>query len=208
MRIRTLCLTLISSVLLALPALSQAGSGPGKHATTLACAGSSSSSVTGYNFYRGDVSGGPYTKLNASAQSSCSYTDSTVVNGKTYFYVATGIYSAGETVFSNEVQAVIPVPGNPPGSVLVDVGQTKATLTWNAISGATGYNIWRATGAAAPVQIGTVASGVLTYSDTTIVAGQTYTWYVTSVSANGESVLSAAAIVRPAPPTNLQVTIQ
>jgi hypothetical protein len=69
----------------------------------------SSSSVAGYNVYRGDVSGGPYTKLNASVVTGLSYTDSTVISGQTYFYVATAMDASGnESVFSNEVKAVIP----------------------------------------------------------------------------------------------------
>jgi fibronectin type 3 domain-containing protein len=69
----------------------------------------STSVVSGYNVYRGTVSGGPYTKLNGSFIAALSYADTTVQRGQTYFYVTTAVDGSGnESVFSNEVTAVIP----------------------------------------------------------------------------------------------------
>jgi centrosomal CEP192-like protein/HYDIN/CFA65/VesB family protein len=69
----------------------------------------STSTVSGYNVYRSTVSGGSYTKLNSSPVGGSNYTDSTVQNGKTYFYVTTAVDSSGdESSYSNETQAVIP----------------------------------------------------------------------------------------------------
>jgi hypothetical protein len=69
----------------------------------------SASVVSGYNVYRGTLSGGPYTKLNGSLISLLTYTDATVLSGQTYFFVTTAVDGNGtESVFSNEVRAVIP----------------------------------------------------------------------------------------------------
>jgi hypothetical protein len=69
----------------------------------------STSVVVGYNIYRGTTSGGPYTKLNSSQVLLTTYTDSTVQSGLTYYYVTTAVDSGGtESIYSNEVQAVIP----------------------------------------------------------------------------------------------------
>jgi hypothetical protein len=71
----------------------------------------SSSSVVGYNIYRGTASGGPYSKLNSSAIVTTSYSDSTVQSGSTYYYVTTAVSSSGaESIKSNEVRTVIPTP--------------------------------------------------------------------------------------------------
>ncbi|MBZ5658922.1 MAG: choice-of-anchor D domain-containing protein [Acidobacteriia bacterium] len=68
-------------------------------------------SVAGYNVHRSIVSGGPYTKLNATPVTSAAYTDSTVSGGLTYFYVVTAVSSAGaESLDSTQVSAVIPTP--------------------------------------------------------------------------------------------------
>ena len=68
----------------------------------------STSTVSGYQVYSSQVSGGPYTKLTASAVSLPSYTDSSVQNGKTYYYVVTAVDAQGvESAYSNQASAVI-----------------------------------------------------------------------------------------------------
>jgi hypothetical protein len=70
-----------------------------------------SSGAVGYNIYRGTVSGGPYTMINTSLDSTTAYTDSTVVSGQTYYYVATAVNSESEeSGYSNLAQAAIPSP--------------------------------------------------------------------------------------------------
>ena len=69
----------------------------------------STSSVIGYNVYRGTQSGGPYERLTTSPQPDTSYTDSTVLTGATYYYVATSVDSNHvESVYSNQASAVVP----------------------------------------------------------------------------------------------------
>jgi hypothetical protein len=69
----------------------------------------STSTVSGYNVYRGTTSNGPYTKLNTSLVTTEQYTDSTVVSGQTYYYVATAVNSDNvESVDSNQATATIP----------------------------------------------------------------------------------------------------
>ena len=72
---------------------------------------SSSSSVVGYNTYRGSQSGGPYSKLNPSPSADASYADSTVQSGQTYYYVVTSVGSDSvESSYSSQVTAVVPSP--------------------------------------------------------------------------------------------------
>jgi Abnormal spindle-like microcephaly-assoc'd, ASPM-SPD-2-Hydin/Protein of unknown function (DUF1573) len=69
----------------------------------------STSVVSGYNVYRTTTSGSGYTKLNGSLVSPVNYTDSSVVNGTTYYYVTTAVDGTGaESSYSNEAVAVIP----------------------------------------------------------------------------------------------------
>jgi fibronectin type 3 domain-containing protein len=72
---------------------------------------STSTSITGYNVYRGALSGGPYSKINFALATSMSYSDSTVQSGQTYYYATTAVDTAGvESSYSNEVQVVVPSP--------------------------------------------------------------------------------------------------
>jgi hypothetical protein len=70
----------------------------------------STSSVNGYNVYRGTTSSGPYsTKLNNSLVTSVGYSDSTVTGGTTYYYVVTAVDSSNvESVDSNQAIAIVP----------------------------------------------------------------------------------------------------
>lgn len=81
------------------------------HSVALTWTASTTPNIAGYNIYRSTISGGSYMKLNSSLVVPTAYTDSTVVAGQTYFYVATAVDTSGnESVYSTQVQAVIPTP--------------------------------------------------------------------------------------------------
>jgi len=63
-----------------------------------------SSLANGYNVYRTTVSGGPYTQV-ANGLSSIAYSDYSVIDGTTYYYVVTAFNSYGEGSNSTEVSA-------------------------------------------------------------------------------------------------------
>src|SRR5215469_8655422 len=69
----------------------------------------STSTVSGYNVYRSTTSGSGYARLNGSLVANVNYTDSTVENSTTYYYVTTAVDASGdESAYSNEASAVIP----------------------------------------------------------------------------------------------------
>jgi fibronectin type 3 domain-containing protein len=85
-------------------------SAPLQHAVTLTWT-ASTSSVTGYNIYRGTASGGPYTQTNTALNAPTNYVDNTVQSGTTYFYVVTSVdANAVESAFSNQVSVAVPTP--------------------------------------------------------------------------------------------------
>jgi uncharacterized repeat protein (TIGR03803 family) len=68
-----------------------------------------SGQISGYNIYRADVSGGPYSKLNANLDPVFSYIDTAAQSSHTYYYVTTAVNSLGqESGYSNETQASLP----------------------------------------------------------------------------------------------------
>jgi fibronectin type 3 domain-containing protein len=70
----------------------------------------STSTVVGYYVYRSTTSGTGYAKLNASsATTGLTYSDTTVQDGTTYYYVTTAVDSSGtESSYSNQAEAIIP----------------------------------------------------------------------------------------------------
>jgi Abnormal spindle-like microcephaly-assoc'd, ASPM-SPD-2-Hydin len=88
--------------------LSGTGQASGAHRVSLSW-NESSSSIAGYNVYRGSKTGGPYAKVNSSLDSATVYVDSGVTSGQTYFYVTTAVGTDGiESGYSNQVQAAVP----------------------------------------------------------------------------------------------------
>ncbi len=71
---------------------------------------SNSPDITGYNVYRGTISGGPYSKINTGGLvASTTYTDATVAQNTTYYYVTTAVNSSNqESGYSNQTTAAIP----------------------------------------------------------------------------------------------------
>jgi hypothetical protein len=93
-------------------AVSATGTGTAavQHRVTVSWIGSSST-VVGYNLYRGSQSGGPYVPINSSLVASSGYLDGAVQAGMTYYYVVTAVDSSGvESMYSNEARATVPSP--------------------------------------------------------------------------------------------------
>jgi hypothetical protein len=68
-----------------------------------------STGATGYNVYRSAVSGSAYAKLNPASLAAQQYTDATVSNASTYFYIVRATDATGkESTNSVEVKAAIP----------------------------------------------------------------------------------------------------
>ena len=99
-----------------------------------------------------------------------------------------------------------------PTNLTATAGNQQASLTWTASSGATSYNVKRATASGGPYA--TVASpAATTYADTSLTNGTAYYYVVTAVGATGESGNSnqasatpTAAPTAPVPPLNLTAT--
>jgi hypothetical protein len=69
------------------------------------------STVAGYNVYRSETFGGPYSKLGTAAVPSNQFIDSSVQPGPTYYYVITSATSAG-LESADSVQASATIPGD------------------------------------------------------------------------------------------------
>ena len=125
-----------------------------------------SSGATGYNVKRATTSGGPYTQL--ASPTSPAYTDSSVTNGTTYYYVVSALNAAGESANSAEVSATPKAPSAPPAAptnLAATAGDSVVTLTWTASSGAKSYYVKRSTTSGGPyTQIAAPTS--TSYTDT------------------------------------------
>ena len=93
----------------AVESLAGTGAAPPQHCVDLSW--NASSTVVGYNVYRGSQSGGPYAKINSALDASTTYTDSSVQAGQIYYYMTTAVDSSGaESTYSNQIQVTVPSP--------------------------------------------------------------------------------------------------
>ncbi|MCL5277796.1 MAG: carboxypeptidase regulatory-like domain-containing protein [Deltaproteobacteria bacterium] len=74
---------------------------------------SASTGATSYNIYKSTTSGGPYTKVGSTTNTS--YTVTGLTNGTTYYFVVTAVNSNGESGYSNQASAT---PLSPPPPVI------------------------------------------------------------------------------------------
>jgi fibronectin type 3 domain-containing protein len=156
-----------------------------------------SAGATSYRVKRATVSGGPYTLVGSPM--TLAFTNTGLANGRTYYYVVTAVNSGGESGSSTEVSATPQAPPAAPTGLTAAPGDAQVTLSWTASTGATSYNVKRATVSGGPYT--TVASPTTTtYTDTGLTNGTTYYYVVTARNVGGESGKSTEASATPAPP--------
>lgn len=91
---------------------------------------------------------------------------------------------------------VAPVqPLAPPTGVSASAGDAQVSLGWNAVSGSTGYRVYRAVGSGSASVLATVTG--TSYVDMTAANGTSYTYTVRTLNAAGESTSSTAVTATP-----------
>jgi hypothetical protein len=156
---------------------------------------SASSGANSYNVKRATTSGGPYTTI--ANPTTTSYTDTAVTNGTTYYYVVSAVNSAGTSANSSQVSATpqLAIPAAPTNLTAV-AGSGQVALSWSVASGATSYNVKRATTSGGPYT--TIANPTTTsYTDTAVTNGTTYYYVVSAVNSAGESANSSQVSATP-----------
>jgi hypothetical protein len=154
--------------------------------------------ATSYNVKRSETDGGPYTPIATVEQTS--YSDTDLPELTTYYYVISGVNSAGEGVDSVQAEATTSdLAPAAPTSLVAIAGGGSISLDWadNGEGDISSYNVYRSTVSG---NYGTaLATGVgsSTYVDTTAINNVTYYYAVTAVDtiANESGYSDAATAV-------------
>ena len=149
------------------------------------------SGATSYKVYRATSQNGTYSLLGTTTATS--YTNAGAKAGTTYYYRVKACNDAGLSPYSNIVsgqsKAVTPKPSAPVVKIGHSATSGKPMLTWNAVSGATSYKVYRATSQNGTYSLlGTVTA--TSYTNTGAKAGTTYYYKVKAVNSAGESAFS------------------
>ena len=147
--------------------------------------------ATSYRIYRSTSRGSGYSLLGT--VTATSYTNTGAKAGTTYYYRVKACNDAGLSPYSNivsgKVKSVTPKPSAPVVKIGNSASSGKPMLTWNAVSGATSYKVYRATSQNGTYSLlGTVTA--TSYTNTGAKAGVTYYYKVKAVNSAGESAYS------------------
>jgi len=168
------------------------------------------SGATGYEIYRSTTATGSYSKI--AYVTTATYTNTGLTTNKTYYYKIRAYRSAGSTNIYGGYTSIVsskPAPSVPTGLKAVSAGYSSIKLTWTAISGATGYEIYRsntATGSYSKIAYLPTA----TYTDTGLTTNTTYYYkiraYRSAGSTNTYGGYTAIVSSKPIPsvPTSLK----
>jgi hypothetical protein len=109
------------------------------------------------------------------------------------------IYSLTTASIASAFLQVVPgaVPSTPTGLAAVP-GNAQVALTWNAVSGATGYNVKRSTTNGGPDANVAANNASTSFTNTGLTNGTVYYYVVTALNASGESPVSLQVSATPA----------
>ncbi|WP_301002435.1 fibronectin type III domain-containing protein [Capsulimonas corticalis] len=167
------------------------------------------SGATTYTVRRGSAATGPFSLTLASGIGNPNYTNTSLTNGTTYYYVVTAVNASGTSSDSNVASATPGVAPAIPANFVGTAQTGQVTISWTAVSGAVGYNIYRVGGGVssiyAPVYYNVTSNP---FVDSSVVNGTSYSYYITSVGSNGaESDYSAGPALTPiGQPTGVTAT--
>jgi trimeric autotransporter adhesin len=178
------------------PTLSLTG---GSNQVTVSWSNSGSGVV--YDVYRNELGcNSGFTKV-VNDSSSTSLVDTGVANGYTYYYQVVAQPSGNEACGGTPTtcQSVTPsggscTPPSPPAGVSASAaGQTQVNVSWTASSGASSYNVYRATTSGGPYTLAGSTSST-SFADTGRSCNTTYYYVVTAVGSceSGNSAQASA----------------
>jgi fibronectin type 3 domain-containing protein len=153
------------------------------------------SGATGYRVYRSTTSGGPYSLIASPAATS--FTNTGLTNGTTYHYVVRAYNATLESANSAQV-SVRPTSSSlaPPTGVAATAGSGSVALSWGAVSGATGYRVYRSTTLGGPYSL-LVSTTSRTYNNTGLTNGTTYHYVIRAYNFFAQSIDSQPVSATP-----------
>jgi uncharacterized repeat protein (TIGR03803 family) len=161
-----------------------------------------------YSVYQGATAGGESTTPVLTGLTGTSATISGLSNGANYYFIVESVNDGGASLPSSEASAA-PGPPQAPSGFSAAAGNALVNVRWNAVPGATSYNVYRGTAAggesATPVVSGRTVTSASVYN---LSNGTKYYFTVRAVDGAGAGPASSEASATPVapPPAPIGVT--
>lgn len=159
-------------------------------------------SVAGYNVFRSDTPGGSYTQIGGNITGT-TYTDSDLPSGVSRSYKVRAFDNAPNPNYSAQSStpatgSTLSLPAVPTGVTVGSPTASSLTVSWNAVTGASSYRIFRNNGGSTAINtttpVGTVVSPNINFVDNNngsgLQSGTSYSYRVAAVNSIGQSSLS------------------
>lgn len=151
--------------------------------------------ASGYQVYRATSKNGTYSlRKTVTSGSMLNYTNTGLTTGKTYYYKVRAYRTVnGKRVYGqfSEIVSAKPIPATP--VVTLTSKSKKVTVKWSKVTGASGYQVYRATSENGTYSLKkTVTSGsTLSYTNTGLTTGKSYYYKVRAYKiVNGKKIYS------------------
>ncbi len=153
-----------------------------------------------YVVYRATSKNGKYSSVFTTTGTS--YTHSSATNGKTYYYYVKAVLKDGNDADSEIVKNIVKKPAEKLEVTVSLNSNGKPIIKWNAITGATKYNVYRGKSKNGNFAVETTKGKSFTHSAAAF--GTTYYYYVEAVMKDGTKVVSKIVNIVP---EKLEVTV-
>lgn len=148
--------------------------------------------ASSYYVYRSTTKSGSYKKI--ATVSGTTYTHKKLTTGKNYYYKVVAVKKVkNSTIKASASDVVAKKPALSKPKVSVTAGKKTASLTWNKITGATGYEVLRATSKSGKYTVIKTTSST-SYKNTKLTSNKTYYYKVRAYRVvNGKKVYSSSS---------------
>ena len=159
--------------------------------------------ATEYQVYRAATATGTFARIASSTTiTAATYTDTGFTSGTTYRYTVRAVDSVGTSADSAEISVVAPASLAAPANLTAVKGERTVSLSWDAVTGATGYRVYRAATADGALTRTRILGTVTTYTDTFLTNGTAYRYVVRAANNLGESADSSEVTATPSDHSN------
>ncbi|MCL1947113.1 MAG: fibronectin type III domain-containing protein [Chitinivibrionia bacterium] len=183
------------------PSAPSSVSASGQSSSVIKISWNSVSGASTYKVYRATSANGQYSYLGD--VTTTSYTNSTLPSSTTYYYKITSVNICGESAYSSYSSATTnnascTKPSAPGGVSASGQSSSSIKISWNSVSGASTYNVYRSTSASGSYS-SIINTASTSYTNTGLSSSATYYYKITAQNICGESAYSSYTSAKPTP---------